>query len=150
MNYRSLKASKLVLINTLGELKATGYQPRSIKQELRDNLIERIKNKEDVFPGIWGYEDTVIPDVERAILSMHHINLLGLRGQAKTRIARLMVNLLDEYIPVVAGAELNDDPLEPLSRFAIDLIAEKGDQTPISWMPATTAIPKNSLRPTYR
>jgi magnesium chelatase subunit I len=134
MNYRSLKTSNLVNITTLGELKAAGYIPRPIKQELRENLIERIKNKEVVFPGIWGYEDTVIPDVERAILSMHHINLLGLRGQAKTRIARLMVNLLDEYIPVVAGSELNDDPLEPLSRFAIDLIAEKGDATPVSWL----------------
>lgn len=134
MNYRSLKASNLVKINTLGELKAAGYQSRTIKQELRDNLIERIRAKEVVFPGIWGYEDTVIPDVERAILSMHHINLLGLRGQAKTRIARQMINLLDEYIPVVAGSELNDDPLQPLSRFAIDLIAEKGDQTPVAWM----------------
>jgi magnesium chelatase subunit I len=134
MNYRNLKSSNLVKISTLGELKAAGYIPRPIKQELRENLIERIKNKEVVFPGIWGYEDTVIPDVERAILSMHHINLLGLRGQAKTRIARLMVNLLDEYIPVVAGSELNDDPLEPLSRFAIDLIAEKGDATPVSWL----------------
>jgi magnesium chelatase subunit I len=134
MNYRSLKSSNLLKIKTLGELKAAGYQPRSIKQELRDNLIDRIRNKEVVFPGIWGYEDTVIPDVERAILSMHHINLLGLRGQAKTRIARLMVNLLDEYIPVVEGSELNDDPLQPLSRHSIDLIAEKGDQTPITWM----------------
>ena len=134
MSYRSLKPSNLIKITTLGELKAAGYASRPIKQELRENLIERIKEKEVVFPGIWGYEDTVIPDVERAILSMHHINLLGLRGQAKTRIARLMVNLLDEYIPVVAGSELNDDPLEPLSRFALDLIAEKGDATPVSWM----------------
>nr|WP_293843568.1 magnesium chelatase [uncultured Arsenicibacter sp.] len=134
MSYRSLKAKELLKINTLGELKAAGYQPRSIKQELRDNLIEKIKREEAVFPGIWGYEETVIPDVERAILSMHHINLLGLRGQAKTRIARLMINLLDEYIPVVDGSELNDDPLQPLSRFAHDLIAEKGDETPVSWM----------------
>lgn len=121
-------------INTLGQLKASGYKPRSIKQELRDNLIQKLKNKETVFPGIWGYEETVIPEVEKAILSMHHINLLGLRGQAKTRIARLMVNLLDEYIPVVAGSELNDDPLQPLSRFAHDLVAEKGDDTPVAWM----------------
>lgn len=134
MSYRSLKAKELLKINTLGELKAAGYQPRSIKQELRDNLIEKIKRKEAVFPGIWGYEETVIPDVERAILSMHHINLLGLRGQAKTRIARLMINLLDEYIPVVDGSELNDDPLQPLSRFAHDLIAGKGDNTPVSWL----------------
>lgn len=121
-------------IKTLAQLKKSGYQPKSIKQELRDNLILKIKNKETVFEGIWGYEDTVIPDVERAILSMHHINLLGLRGQAKTRIARLMVHLLDEYVPIVAGSELNDDPLLPLSRYARDLIAEKGDETPIEWL----------------
>jgi magnesium chelatase subunit I len=134
MSYHNLKSRELLAIATLGGLKAAGYEPRSIKQELRENLIEKIRAKESVFPGIWGYEDTVIPDVERAILSMHHINLLGLRGQAKTRIARLMVNLLDEYIPVVAGSELNDDPLQPLSRFALDKIAEHGDNTPISWM----------------
>ena len=134
MSYHNLKAKELLAIKTLGELKAAGYKPRAIKQELRENLIQKIKAKETVFPGIWGYEETVIPDVERAILSMHHINLLGLRGQAKTRIARLMVNLLDEYIPVVAGSELNDDPMQPLSRFAIDLIAQHGDATPVSWM----------------
>ncbi|MBO0930610.1 magnesium chelatase [Fibrella aquatilis] len=134
MSYHNLKAKELLAIHTLGELKAAGYQPRAIKQELRENLIQKIKAKEAVFPGIWGYEETVIPDVERAILSMHHINLLGLRGQAKTRIARLMVNLLDEYIPVVAGSELNDDPMQPLSRFALDLIAQHGDATPVSWM----------------
>ena len=134
MSYRSLKSKELLKITTLGELKAAGYRPRSIKQELRENLIDRIREKEVVFPGIWGYEETVIPDVERAILSMHHINLLGLRGQAKTRIARLMVNLLDEYIPVVEGSELNDDPLEPISRYAHDLVQERGDLTPIVWM----------------
>ncbi len=134
MAYRDLKPKQLLHIHTLGELRAAGYQSKSIKQELRDNLIEKLRAKESVFPGIWGYEDTVIPDVERAILSMHHINLLGLRGQAKTRIARLMVNLLDEYIPVVAGSELNDDPLQPLSRFARDLVIEKGDYTPVAWV----------------
>jgi magnesium chelatase subunit I len=125
MSYKNLSATQLLAIKTLGELKNAGYQAKSIKQELRDNLIQKIKNKEKVFDGIWGYEDTVIPDIERAILSQHHINLLGLRGQAKTRIARLMVNLLDEYVPVVEGSELNDDPLQPLSRFAKDVIAEK-------------------------
>lgn len=134
MSYRNLSATQLLAIKTLGELKNAGYQAKSIKQELRDNLIQKIKNKEKVFDGIWGYEDTVIPDIERAILSQHHINLLGLRGQAKTRIARLMVNLLDEYVPVVEGSELNDDPLQPLSRYAKDLITEKGDATPISWL----------------
>ncbi|MEZ0608404.1 magnesium chelatase [Fibrella sp. WM1] len=134
MSYRNLKAKELLTIKTLGELKAAGYKTRTIKQELRDNLIQKLKAKENVFTGIWGYEDTVIPDIERAILSMHHINLLGLRGQAKTRIARLMVNLLDEYIPVVEGSELNDDPLHPLSRYAHDRISELGDATPISWL----------------
>src|SRR5690606_11413889 len=86
-----------------------------------------------VFEGIWGYEDTVIPDIERAILSRHNINLLGLRGQAKTRIARMMTQLLDEYVPVVFGSELNDDPLAPLSTFAKDKIEEQRDDTPIVW-----------------
>lgn len=119
---------------TLGELIASGYQPKSIKDELRDNLIVKIKAKETVFDGIIGYENTVIPDLERAILSKHNIILLGLRGQAKTRLARMMVHLLDEYIPVVEGSEIFDDPLQPLSRFSRDLIAEKGDKTPIKWI----------------
>jgi magnesium chelatase subunit I len=119
---------------TLKELKASGYKSRSIKDELRENLIEKLRKKETVFEGIWGYEETVIPDLERAILAQHDINLLGLRGQAKTRLARLMVNLLDEYIPVVEGSELNDDPLNPLSRYAKDKIQELGDNTPIAWL----------------
>ena len=118
---------------TLGELKASGYTPRSVKQELRDNLIQLLRNKEEVFPGIIGFDDTVLPDIQRAILSRHSILLLGLRGQAKTRIARLLVNLLDEYIPVVAGSELNDDPLAPISRSSRDIIERMGDDTPISW-----------------
>ena len=121
-------------IKTLGELKASGYQPKSIKDELRDNLIEKLKKKQTVFEGVVGFEDTVLPDIERAILSKHNILLLGLRGQAKTRIARLLVNLLDEYMPVVAGSELNDDPLNPISRTALDLIAQHGDNTPIAWV----------------
>jgi magnesium chelatase subunit I len=121
-------------ITTLGQLKATGYQSRSIKEELRSNLITRLQRKEKVFDGIWGYEETVIPDVERALLAGHDINFLGLRGQAKTRLARLMVHLLDEYIPVIAGSELNDDPLKPLSRFGRDIVEEKGDLTPIAWL----------------
>jgi magnesium chelatase subunit I len=134
MKYSELTSTQTLGINTLGELIKAGYESRSIKQELRDNLIEKIKNKTEVFPGIWGYEETVIPEVERAILSMHNINLLGLRGQAKTRIARMMVNLLDEYIPYIKDSELHDDPLAPLSRFAKDLIEEHGDNTPIEWL----------------
>lgn len=121
-------------IKTLGELKASGYEPKSVKEELRDNLIAKLKKGKTVFKGILGFENTVLPDVERAILSKHNILLLGLRGQAKTKIARLLITLMDEYIPVVGGSELNDDPLKPISRFALDLIAEKGDNTPVEWL----------------
>ena len=121
-------------IKTLGALKESGYTSKSIKDELRENLIVKIMNKETVFKGVHGYENTVIPELERAILSKHNINLLGLRGQAKTRLARLMVGLLDEYIPVVKGSEINDDPLNPISRFAIEQVNEKGDETPIFWL----------------
>ena len=126
MNLKSIK--------TLGELKKSGYQSKSIKDELRENLISKMMSKETAFKGVHGYENTVIPELERAILSRHNINLLGLRGQAKTRLARLMVNLLDEYIPVVEGSEINDDPYHPISRFAIETIKEKGDQTSIYWL----------------
>jgi magnesium chelatase subunit I len=119
---------------TLGALKKSGYISKSIKDELRDNLIRKIRNKEKVFEGIIGFEDTVIPELERAILSRHHINLLGLRGQAKTRIARQMTELLDEYIPVIAGSELNDDPLNPISGYGLQIVAEKGDDTPVAWL----------------
>ena len=121
-------------INTLGELKKSGYETKSIKDELRHNLREKIKSGQPTFEGVHGFENTVIPELERAILSRHNINLLGLRGQAKTRLARKMIELLDEYIPYVTGSEINDDPFQPLSRFAKDLIAEKGDATPISWL----------------
>ncbi len=121
-------------ISTLGELKKAAYQSKSIKDELRSNLRDKISKGEETFSGIWGYEESVIPELERAILSRHNINLLGLRGQAKTRLARLMVNLLDEYIPVVEGSEINDDPLKPISRFSRELIKEMGDKTPITWL----------------
>ncbi|MBC7383544.1 MAG: magnesium chelatase [Bacteroidia bacterium] len=119
---------------TLGQLKKSGYKVKSIKQEMRDNLVKFLMKGENSFTGIQGYDDTVIPQLQTAILSQHNIILLGLRGQAKTRIARLMLNLLDEYIPVVSGSEINDDPLQPLSRYAIDLIAEMGEDTPVEWM----------------
>src|SRR5579872_4713775 len=98
-------------IKTLGELKKAGYQHRSVKEEIRENLIRKLKSKENTFPGILGYEESVIPDTERALLSRHNILFLGLRGQAKTRMARQMVELMDEYIPFVTGSEINDDPL---------------------------------------
>ena len=121
-------------IKTLGELKKSGYVSKSIKEEIRQNLIKKITKKEITFPGILGYEDSVIPDTERALLSRHNILFLGLRGQAKTRMARQMTDLLDEYIPVVAGSEVNDDPSAPLSRYAVNLLEEKGDDTPIEWL----------------
>lgn len=121
-------------IKTVKQLKDFGYVSKSIKDELRENLINKLRNKETVFAGIWGYEETVIPDLERAILAGHDINLLGLRGQAKTRLARLMVNLLDEYIPVIDGSELMDDPFRPLSRYGKDKVQELGEGTPIAWI----------------
>lgn len=120
--------------HTLGALKASGYKYRSIKEEIRQNLVARLAKQETSFPGIVGYEDTVVPDVERALLSKHNILFLGLRGQAKTRMARQMVELLDEYIPVISGSDINDDPLNPVSKYAQDLVAEKGDETPINWI----------------
>ncbi len=126
---------KIEKITTFGALKKAGYQPQSIKEELRKNLVAKIREGENVFEGIWGYEDSVIPELERAILSRHNINLLGLRGQAKTRLARLMINLLDEFIPYVTGSEIHDDPFHPISRYAKNLLEEEGDNTPISWMP---------------
>lgn len=125
---------KIENIKNLGELKAAGYESKSIKEELRANLVLKIKSGQAAFEGVHGFENTVIPELERAILSRHNINLLGLRGQAKTRLARKMTELLDEYIPFVTGSEINDDPFHPISRFAKDTLAEKGDETPITWL----------------
>jgi magnesium chelatase subunit I len=122
-------------IKTLGELKKAGYRNRSVKEEIRENLIRKLKNKETTFPGILGYDDSVIPDTERALLSRHNILFLGLRGQAKTRMARQMTELLDEYVPYVTGSEINDDPYRPISKFSRDLVARLGNETPISWLP---------------
>lgn len=121
-------------IHTLAQLKASGYQPKRVKLELRENLISKLRKRENAFPGIHGYEETVIPELQRAILSRHDINLLGLRGQAKTRIARQMTHLLDEYIPIIEGTELNDDPFQPISNQGMAILSEQGDQTPIGWL----------------
>ena len=121
-------------ITTLGELKKQGYVSKRIKAELRDNLMEKLKKKAPLFEGIIGYEDTVIPQLIHAILSQHNINLLGLRGQAKTRIARSLTDLLDEYIPIVEGSEINDDPMDPISFYAKELLAKEGENTPIAWV----------------
>src|SRR3954467_8109459 len=106
-------------VRTLGELKKAGYRHRSVKEEIRENLIRKLQQKETTFPGIIGYEDSVIPDTERALLSRHNILFLGLRGQAKTRMARQMTELLDEWIPIVTGSEINDDPIKPVSKYAL-------------------------------
>ena len=121
-------------IKTLGQLRASGWQSVSVKDEIRKNLIKKIRSGERLFEGILGYEKTVLPQVQHALLSRHDMILLGLRGQAKTRILRSMVSFLDEYMPVIAGSEINDDPLQPLSRFGKDLIADQGDDTPIEWV----------------
>ncbi|HZY35887.1 MAG TPA: sigma 54-interacting transcriptional regulator [Mucilaginibacter sp.] len=121
-------------IKTLGELKATGYKCRSVKEELRENLINQLRHGEGGFEGIVGFEDTVIPDLQTAILSRHNILLLGLRGQAKTRIARLLVNLLDEYVPYIEGSELYDDPMAPISWFGHHQVSIHGDNTPVAWV----------------
>ncbi|MDZ7718638.1 MAG: magnesium chelatase [Balneolaceae bacterium] len=119
---------------TVGQLKESGWNSVSIKEEMRKNLIQKIKNKETLFPGILGYEKTVIPQIQNAILARHDLILLGLRGQAKTRILRMLVQFLDEYIPIVKGSEVNDDPFNPVSKYAKDLLEEKGDDTPIQWL----------------
>src|SRR6201995_2063878 len=124
-------------ITTLGELKKSGYKHRSVKEEVRENLLKKLNRRENSFPGIVGYEDSVVPDTERALLSRHNILFLGLRGQAKTRMARQMIGLMDEYIPVISGSEVNDDPFHPISKFAKELLREKGDDTPVSWLHRT-------------
>lgn len=122
--------------NTLGALKKTDYRYRSVQDELRENLRAALSEKRKVFDGIYGYDDTVLPDLQRAILSRHHINLLGLRGQAKTRLARMMVRLLDPFIPVIEGTEWADDPLHPISPDGLEMISRMGDKTPIYWLNA--------------
>jgi magnesium chelatase subunit I len=121
--------------STLGELRSASPAIRSVKDEMRENLIRKIERKETLFPGIIGYDETVVPALVNAILAKHDIILLGLRGQAKTRIVRSLTLLLDDEIPVVRGSEINDNPFAPVSRYAVDLVAEKGDDTPIDWLP---------------
>jgi len=119
---------------TLNELRAARYQTHSVKDELRRNLITKLQSGEKLFPGIVGYQDTVIPQLINAILSRHNIILLGLRGQAKSRIIRLVTDLLDERVPVIAGSEVNDDPFRPISAYGRQMLAEHGDATPIDWV----------------
>ncbi len=122
------------LPGTLGELKQSGYKVQPVKDEIRNNLIRKLKNKEEIFKGIVGYEKTVTPSLINAILAKHDLIFLGLRGQAKTRIARSLTTLLDDFIPVVKGSEVNDDPFNPVSKFAVDAVAEHGNNTEIEWL----------------
>ena len=122
------------LPGTLRELKESGYQSCSVKAEMRRNLISMLKAGETLFPGILGYEETVLPEVQNAILSQHDMLFLGLRGQGKTRMLRMLVRLLDERIPIIAGSEVHDDPLSPFSKYARDLLNETGEETPIEWI----------------
>jgi magnesium chelatase subunit I len=120
--------------STLGELRASGWESRPVKEELRHNAVAKIRAGEPLFPGVLGYEDTVLPQLENAILAGHDVVFLGERGQAKTRMIRLLVSLLDEWMPVVAGSEINDDPYQPVSAHARTLVADQGDDTPIDWV----------------
>ncbi|MDT7602561.1 MAG: magnesium chelatase subunit [Acidobacteriota bacterium] len=119
---------------TLGELKRQGYHTRSVKDEMRANLIDKLRTGERIFPGIVGYDETVVPQIVNAVLARHNLILLGLRGQAKSRIIRQLTNLLDEEMPAVEGSEVNDDPLRPISAYARQLVEEHGDETPVSWI----------------
>jgi magnesium chelatase subunit I len=120
---------------TLGALKASGYVPRSVKDELRANLLAAIERGDDLFPGVIGYDDTVMPQIVNAVLARQNFILLGLRGQAKSRLIRQLVSFLDAEVPILAGSEINDDPLRPISKHARTLIAEAGDDAPIDWIP---------------
>ncbi len=121
-------------IKTLGELKESGWKSLSVKDEIRKNLIRKMNSNEELFPGILGYDNSVIPQIQHAILGRHDLLLLGLRGQAKTKMLRLLVNFLDEEMPIIAGSEINDDPYNPVSKYARDLIDGNGDSTPIEWI----------------
>lgn len=120
---------------TLGELRTTGYRPRTVKAEMRENLLARLRSGGELFPGIIGYSETVIPQIQNALLSRHDMLFLGLRGQGKTRMLRMLVNFLDPEIPVIAGSEINDDPLQPISKYGRDMVAEHGDACPVAWLP---------------
>ena len=124
----------MTTIQTLGQLKESGYVPLGVKAEMRKNLIRKMLDREPLFPGIHGFEETVIPQVQNALLAGQDMIFLGERGQAKTRLIRSLTTLLDEWVPYVEGSEINDDPLNPISRQAIDLLDKEGDDTPIAWL----------------
>ncbi len=139
--------------NNLGELRKSQWSEervagRSVRQELRENLLEKMESGEPLFSGVHGYDDTVIPQIVNAILSRHHFILLGLRGQAKSRIIRGLVSFMDAQVPYVEGCEIHDNPYRPLCRPCRERIAAEGDATPIAWLGATIATSKSSRRPT--
>src|SRR5437660_4726464 len=119
---------------TVGQLKETGYRPASVKDELRRNVIRKLKAGEELFPGIIGYRETVLPQIVNGILSKHDLLFLGLRGQAKTRILRTLPDLLDEWMPTIAGVDINDDPLDPMTKVGKRIISEQGDDAKIEWV----------------
>jgi len=121
-------------IKTIGDLKESGWKSVSVKEEIRRNLIQKMQKSDDLFPGVLGYENSVIPQIQHALLGKHDLLLLGLRGQAKTRMLRMLVNFLDEEMPVVAGSEIHDDPFHPISKYARERVADEGDDTPIEWV----------------
>jgi magnesium chelatase subunit I len=120
---------------TLGQLRASGHDRETVKQEMRRNLIARMRHGDPLMPGIVGYEETVLPQVANAIISGHDIILLGERGQAKSRLMRSLVTFLDPEIPVIEGCEINDHPYDPICRRCRDLVGERGDDTPVAWLP---------------
>src|ERR687885_1074182 len=124
----------MALPKTLGELKTQGYRVRPVKDEMRANLLDKLRRGERIFPGIVGYDETVIPQITNAVLARHNIILLGLRGQAKSRIIRQLVGLLDPSIPVIAGSEVNDDPFRPISAYGRQTVEREGDHAPINWV----------------
>src|SRR6202050_1767720 len=125
---------KLLELHTLGELKNAGYKIKPVRIEMRDNLLARLRAKERIMPGIIGYDKTVLPEIENGVLAGHHMIFLGERGQAKSRIIRSLVGLLDEYVPIVAGCEINDDPYAPICRRCVKLKEEKGDALEVAWI----------------
>src|SRR3989440_2131263 len=119
---------------TIGELRAAGYPDRTVKDELRHNLLARLRRREPLFPTLIGFDETVLPGLERGILAGHDLILLGERGQAKTRLVRTIVNLLDDSVPAITGCEVNDHPFRPICARCRDLVAAEGDATPITWL----------------
>lgn len=133
-NEETMNTKALLQIRTLGQLKASGYKVLPVKDEVRKNLVTKLRNREKIFPGIIGYDETVIPELCNAILSRHDFILLGLRGQAKSRILRALPDLLDEYVPILKGSEINDNPFAPVSKYGVELVNEFGDEAEIEWI----------------